>query len=132
MPLVYTYIQYNSALAYFFTNRKTVIFQVQLLYHDSSLGQAVNFVLKRLEILHIEPIGLNRPHDIDKYLSSFCQWQGRENPGTDQDTRHWDHALMLTGLDLYVVNKRGKVSSQVVGTKLIFVESISIEREKKH
>ncbi|XP_046752796.1 A disintegrin and metalloproteinase with thrombospondin motifs adt-1-like isoform X1 [Diprion similis] len=88
---------------------------VQLLYHDSSLGQIVNFVLKRLEILHVEPAGLNRPHDIDKYLSSFCQWQGRENPGTDQDTRHWDHALMLTGLDLYVVNKRGKVSSQVVG-----------------
>ncbi|XP_012252823.3 A disintegrin and metalloproteinase with thrombospondin motifs adt-1-like [Athalia rosae] len=88
---------------------------VQLLYHDPSLGQIINFVLKRLEILHAEPPGLNRPHDIDKYLSSFCQWQGRENPGTDKDTRHWDHALMLTGLDLYVVNKRGKVSSQVVG-----------------
>ncbi|XP_024935771.1 A disintegrin and metalloproteinase with thrombospondin motifs 16 isoform X2 [Cephus cinctus] len=94
---------------------RTDNFQVQLLYHDPSLGQIVNFVLKRLEILHADPIDLHRPHDIDKYLSSFCQWQGRENPGTDQDKNHWDHALMLTGLDLYVVNKRGKVSSQVVG-----------------
>lgn len=96
-------------------NHLSLKLQVQLLYHDPSLGQIVNFVLKRLEVLHEEPVGLNRPHDIDKYLSSFCQWQGRENPGTDHDTRHWDHALMLTGLDLYVVNKRGKVSSQVVG-----------------
>ncbi|XP_045777197.1 A disintegrin and metalloproteinase with thrombospondin motifs adt-1-like [Maniola jurtina] len=88
---------------------------VQLLYHDPSLGRPVNFILKRLEILHEDPSNLKRPHDIDRFLSNFCTWQRLENPPGDNDPLHWDHALILTGLDLYVVNKNGKVSSQVVG-----------------
>ncbi|XP_060805629.1 A disintegrin and metalloproteinase with thrombospondin motifs adt-2 [Amyelois transitella] len=88
---------------------------VQLLYHDHSLGRPVNFILKRLEILHEDPANLKRPHDIDRFLSNFCTWQRLENPPGDNDPLHWDHALILTGLDLYVVNKNGKVSSQVVG-----------------
>ncbi|KAI5640167.1 reprolysin family propeptide domain-containing protein [Phthorimaea operculella] len=87
---------------------------VQLLYHDPSLGRPVNFILKRLEILHEDPVNLKRPHDIDRFLSNFCTWQRLENPPGDNDPLHWDHALILTGLDLYVVNKNGKVSSQVV------------------
>ncbi|CAG2065852.1 unnamed protein product [Timema podura] len=79
--------------------------QVQLLYHDPSLGRQVNFVLKRVEILHADPT----------FLSSFCTWQHGEDPQGDSDPLHWDHALILTGLDLYVVSKNGKVSSQVVG-----------------
>lgn len=97
-------------------NRLFMAFQVQLLYHDPSLGRQVNFVLKRLEILHVDPPLLQRPHDIDRFLSSFCTWQRDENPPGDSDPLHWDHALILTGLDLYVVSKNGKVSSQVVGT----------------
>ncbi|XP_018335694.1 A disintegrin and metalloproteinase with thrombospondin motifs adt-1 [Agrilus planipennis] len=89
--------------------------QVQLLYHDPSLGHAVNFILKRLEILKEEPVNLTRPPDIDRFLSSFCNWQRTKNPGGDREPQHWDHALMLTGLDLYVKSKHGKVSSQVVG-----------------
>ncbi|XP_037873682.1 A disintegrin and metalloproteinase with thrombospondin motifs 16 [Bombyx mori] len=88
---------------------------VQLLYHDPSLGRPVNFILKRLEILHEDPANLKRPHDIDRFLSNFCTWQRLENPPGDNDPLHWDHALILTGLDLYVVNKNGKDSSQVVG-----------------
>ncbi|CAH1640105.1 unnamed protein product [Spodoptera littoralis] len=88
---------------------------VQLIYHDPSLGRPVNFILKRLEILHEDPANLKRPHDIDRFLSNFCTWQRLENPPGDNDPLHWDHALILTGLDLYVVNKNGKVSSQVVG-----------------
>ncbi|XP_068620634.1 A disintegrin and metalloproteinase with thrombospondin motifs 16-like [Battus philenor] len=88
---------------------------VQLIYHDPSLGKSVNFILKRLEILHEDPVNLKRPHDIDRFLSNFCTWQRLENPPGDNDPLHWDHALILTGLDLYVVNKNGKVSSQVVG-----------------
>nr|CAD7577312.1 unnamed protein product [Timema californicum] len=86
-----------------------------LLYHDPSLGRQVNFVLKRVEILHADPTSLQRPHDIDRFLSSFCTWQHGEDPPGDSDPLHWDHALILTGLDLYVVSKNGKVSSQVVG-----------------
>ncbi|KAB0803859.1 hypothetical protein PPYR_00829 [Photinus pyralis] len=88
---------------------------VQLLYHDPSLGRPVNFLLKRLEILKEEAPGLSRPPDIDRYLSSFCNWQRTKNPAGDREPQHWDHALILTGLDLYVRSKHGKISSQVVG-----------------
>ncbi|XP_067632659.1 uncharacterized protein stl [Eurosta solidaginis] len=88
---------------------------VQLLYHDRSLGRRINFVLKRLEILYVDPPNLRRSDDIDTYLSNFCEWQQRLNPPEDSDTMHYDHAVILTGLDLYVVDKGGKKISQVVG-----------------
>lgn len=76
--------------------------------------------MKRLEILHADPPGLVRSHDIDRFLGNFCSWQGTENPPGDNDPLHWDHALILTGLDLYVLSKNGKLSSQVVG-KIILI-----------
>ncbi|KAL1512738.1 hypothetical protein ABEB36_002278 [Hypothenemus hampei] len=88
---------------------------VQLLYHDPSLGRPVNFVLKRLEIMKDEVVGLSRPPDIDRFLSNFCNWQRTKNPVGDREPWHWDHALILTGLDLYVRGKHGKISNQVVG-----------------
>lgn len=88
---------------------------VQLLYHHPSLGHEINFVLKRLEILHNDPKGLQRSSDIDVFLNSFCLWQKKFNPVSDADPVHYDHAVILTGLDLYVVGKNGKISSQVVG-----------------
>lgn len=88
---------------------------VQLLYHDPSLGRPVNFVLKRLEILKEDVAGLVRPPDIDRFLSNFCNWQRTKNPSGDSQPLHWDHALILTGLDLYVRGKHGKISNQVVG-----------------
>jgi len=92
---------------------------VQLLYSDPSLGRQVLFALKRLEVLHADPAGLRRSHDIDRFLSSFCAWQAAVNPvaaaGEVRHPLHWDHALILTGRDLYVVGKGGKISSQVVG-----------------
>jgi thrombospondin motif-containing protein 18 len=75
----------------------------------------VDFVLKRLEVLESDPPGLLRPYDIDRFLTNFCKWQKTENPPSDSDPLHWDHALILTGLDLYVVHQSGKISNQVVG-----------------
>ncbi|XP_071514817.1 A disintegrin and metalloproteinase with thrombospondin motifs adt-1-like isoform X2 [Panulirus ornatus] len=88
---------------------------VQLLYNDESLGHRVKFVLKRLEILYSDPRGLHRPYDIDDFLTNFCTWQRQENPQEDTDPLHWDHALILTGLDVYTITTSGRVNSQVVG-----------------
>lgn len=88
---------------------------VQLLYHHPSLGHKINFVLKRLEILYTDPKDLRRSSDIDIFLNNFCSWQKNLNPPSDENTVHYDHAVILTGLDLYVVSKTGKISSQVVG-----------------
>uniref|UniRef100_A0A8D8WU53 A disintegrin and metalloproteinase with thrombospondin motifs 18 n=2 Tax=Cacopsylla melanoneura TaxID=428564 RepID=A0A8D8WU53_9HEMI len=93
----------------------TMVNAVQLLYHDPSLGWKVNFILKRLEILHSDPMGLTRSQNIDTFLSNFCTWQRTQNPDKDEQPLHWDHALILTGLDLYVISKTGKLSNQVVG-----------------
>jgi len=87
---------------------------VQILYQDPSLGIRVDFVLKRLEILHTEPEGLKRPNDIDRFLNSFCTWQEGQQP-KGRSHLSWDHALMLTGLDLYAISKNGRISNQVVG-----------------
>uniref|UniRef100_A0A1B0D867 Uncharacterized protein n=1 Tax=Phlebotomus papatasi TaxID=29031 RepID=A0A1B0D867_PHLPP len=81
---------------------------VQLLYHHPSLGYQINFVLKRLEILHNDPKDLHRSSDIDIFLNSFCMWQRKLNPALDTDVMHFDHAVILTGLDLYVVGKNGR------------------------
>lgn len=70
---------------------------VQLLYHHPSLGREINFVLKRLEILHKDPKDLRRSSDIDVFLNSFCMWQRKFNPFSDQDAMHFDHAVILTG-----------------------------------
>ena len=48
------------------------------------------------------------------FLSLF-QWQASENLASDSDPLHWDHALILTGLDLHVLDTERKISSQVVG-----------------
>ncbi|XP_052873541.1 A disintegrin and metalloproteinase with thrombospondin motifs adt-1 [Anopheles cruzii] len=93
----------------------TMINGVQILYNHPSLGHTINFILKRLEILHNDPTDLRRSIDIDIYLNSFCGWQRKLNPVSDADPVHFDHAIILTGLDLFVVNKNGKSSNQVVG-----------------
>lgn len=104
-----------------------------MLYHDPSLGRQINFVLKRLEILHSDPEGLSRSNDIDRFLSDFCKWQQTENPPLDSDPLHWDHAVILTGLDLYVTGKNGKISNQVVGECTVrrYAETISHEQTRR-
>lgn len=88
---------------------------MQLLYNDDSLGHKVKFVLKRLEILYQDPAELQRSHDIDHFLTNFCTWQREQNPAQDTDPLHWDHALILTGLDVFTITDKGRVNSQVVG-----------------
>ena len=88
---------------------------VQLLYSDPTLGAKVEFLIKRLEILQTDPRDLARSYNIDRYLASFCEWQRGENAVSDSDPLHWDHAVILTGLDVHVVDRDKKISAQVVG-----------------
>lgn len=74
---------------------------VQLLYHHPSLGHQINFILKRLEILHNDPKELRRSSDIDIFLNSFCMWQRKFNPIADDNIFHFDHAVILTGMTFF-------------------------------
>ena len=42
------------------------------------------------------------------------QWQTQENSVQDQSLR-WDHAILLTGLDLQSKSQDGKVTNNVIG-----------------
>jgi hypothetical protein len=39
--------------------------------------------------------------EVDQLLENFCDYQNSLNPQSDDDPRHWDHALLFTGYDLY-------------------------------
>lgn len=69
-------------------------------------------ILVRLEVFKSRIRSIDKAGgDIERYLDSFCGWQKNENPGANnpinadrQDPDHWDHGLLLTGLDLYDQN----------------------------
>ncbi len=59
-------------------------------------------ILVRLEIFKSAISGIDKAKgDIEHYLDSFCGWQKEENPQDDSADDHWDHAMLLTGLDLF-------------------------------
>ncbi|XP_042207352.1 uncharacterized protein LOC121856100 isoform X2 [Homarus americanus] len=80
----------------------TLINAVQGIYHQEELqGFILDISIVRLDI-HTSNKGPNNGGgDIGAYLTSFCEWQKVQNPAMDSDPQHWDHAIMLSGLDLH-------------------------------
>jgi hypothetical protein len=82
---------------------------VQIMYRSGRLANKLKLVLVRLDIMQAADASLDKHGgDIEKYLEAFCQWQKGKNPGGGQggsadqtNGAHWDHALLLTGLNLY-------------------------------
>ncbi|KAK7072980.1 Adt-1p [Halocaridina rubra] len=76
----------------------TLVNAVHRLYSDSSLGETVRMLVKKIEVLPS-----NEPNsakgNIYKYLKNFCYWQEKRNP--EGKAGHWDHALLLSGIDLW-------------------------------
>ena len=80
---------------------------VQIIYQSSKLTNKLKLVLLRLDIMQTPDPSLNtNSGEIEKYLEAFCGWQQGKNPGDsingdiDNDD-HWDHALLLTGYNLF-------------------------------
>lgn len=75
---------------------------VQALYLHPSLGVRLDIRLVRLEILKIRDRVLQLG-DGERYevLEQFCRYSSIRNPKGDEDPRHWDLGLLLTGLNLY-------------------------------
>ncbi|ROT67686.1 hypothetical protein C7M84_014217 [Penaeus vannamei] len=79
---------------------------VHLLYNAPTLELHFTITLVRLEIIKSASKGPSKSGgDIQRYLSNFCYWQRnlnrRTNPLGDHSPEFWDHALMLSGLDLW-------------------------------
>lgn len=74
-----------------------------------------------MEIFKNENIDINKQGgDIEGYLEEFCRWQARQNPKISSNPDHWDHGLLLTGVNLYDGIEK---YSSVIGNKTsIFLE----------
>ncbi|KAI1280547.1 A disintegrin and metalloproteinase with thrombospondin motifs 6 [Halotydeus destructor] len=87
--------------------------EVQLIYQYKSMSTPVKIVIVKYEVLQ-DQNGLNDAGgDIDKYLDNFCSWQARKLRTLEQSSK-WDHALLLSGLDLYK-DTSGKRNKKVLG-----------------
>ncbi|XP_074594116.1 ADAMTS metallopeptidase stall [Brevipalpus obovatus] len=88
--------------------------EVQLIYEYSSMRTRIRIIVVKYEVL----TQLNGPNtaegDIDQYLDNFCAWQARRYRQENWNSR-WDHALMLTGLDLFKDMGNKKRNKKVLG-----------------
>nr|CAB3220001.1 A disintegrin and metalloproteinase with thrombospondin motifs 6 [Phallusia mammillata] len=83
----------------------TIMNIVSNLYHDSSIGNAVNIVVTRVVLLTEDQPGLEINHHADQSLNSFCRWQSdinvNESTGSsDFGLAHHDNAILITGYDI--------------------------------
>ncbi|KAK4293714.1 hypothetical protein Pmani_033612 [Petrolisthes manimaculis] len=79
----------------------TIMNGVHMLYNAPSLDLHFTITLVRVDIVKNSTRGPSKADgDIQRYLTSFCVWQQDLNKKT-QIGETWDHALMLSGLNLY-------------------------------
>ncbi|XP_062590680.1 A disintegrin and metalloproteinase with thrombospondin motifs 7-like [Saccostrea cucullata] len=74
----------------------TIMNMVSQLFHDASLGNAVNIVVVRIILLEDQQEGLIITHHADKSLRSFCKWQTKINMKEEDHPNHHDVAILLT------------------------------------
>ncbi|XP_066968413.1 LOW QUALITY PROTEIN: uncharacterized protein [Macrobrachium rosenbergii] len=81
----------------------TLINAIQGIYHQEELqGYVLDLLIVKLDIQTSAIQGPSKSGgDIGAYLSSFCDWQKQRNPEGEEAPEHWDHAIMLSGLDLH-------------------------------
>ncbi|GAB6031681.1 hypothetical protein CHUAL_014249 [Chamberlinius hualienensis] len=76
---------------------------VQTVFDDTSLPIRFKFVIVMLEVIEDTQ---NAPYpaegNINSYLTNFCIWQNTKKMDMSRDGLNtWDHAILLTGIDLY-------------------------------
>ncbi|KAL6468877.1 hypothetical protein MHYP_G00224010 [Metynnis hypsauchen] len=70
------------------------------LFHDASIGNAINIVVVRLILLEKDEEDLKITHHADNSLNSFCKWQKHLNMKGDDHPVHHDVAVLLTRKDI--------------------------------
>ncbi|XP_070542487.1 LOW QUALITY PROTEIN: A disintegrin and metalloproteinase with thrombospondin motifs 7-like [Ptychodera flava] len=78
----------------------TIMNMVSGLYHDASLGNAVNVAMVRLMMMEDDEKDLEITHHADSTLKSFCRWQNMINPTDESHPNHHDVAILLTRVNL--------------------------------
>ncbi|KAL3244077.1 hypothetical protein MRX96_047329 [Rhipicephalus microplus] len=90
----------------------TVLNMVSTLFHDASIGNAINVVLVRMILLEPEatqeePLPTSEELDqlrvdesADGTLKSFCRWQRFVNPSDESHPNHHDLAILVTRFNM--------------------------------
>ncbi|KRY71449.1 A disintegrin and metalloproteinase with thrombospondin motifs 16 [Trichinella pseudospiralis] len=78
---------------------------INALFQHPSLHPSIYFKIKKFHVFKNTPPELaDTVHgngEATLLLNAFCQYQNSINPASDTDPRHWDHALLFSGYDLY-------------------------------
>ncbi|GMT04578.1 hypothetical protein PENTCL1PPCAC_26752, partial [Pristionchus entomophagus] len=78
---------------------------IDILYGQRVINPSVNIKIVRYEVIKTPPATLTKAEhkygDVDRLLDAFCDYQAKLNPQGDEDPKHWDHALLFSGYDLY-------------------------------
>ncbi|XP_023210994.1 A disintegrin and metalloproteinase with thrombospondin motifs 6-like isoform X2 [Centruroides sculpturatus] len=90
----------------------TMMNAVQILFRQPSLGHMPEIKLVELNILKTQPEDLESSENIDTYLTNFCIWQLKKRK---KSRVWWDHALLLSGINMYVIDELGRRKKHVVG-----------------
>lgn len=78
----------------------TIMNMVATLFHEASIGNAINLVIVRLVLLEEQQEELKLTHHADKSLRSFCKWQKHMNFKDDDHPNHHDIAILLTRINI--------------------------------
>ncbi|KAM7285749.1 hypothetical protein ISCGN_032634 [Ixodes scapularis] len=90
----------------------TVLNMVSTLFHDASIGNAINVVLVRMILLEPEAAQegqvppaedldqLQVDESADGTLKSFCRWQRFVNPSDESHPNHHDLAILVTRFNM--------------------------------
>ncbi|XP_064479441.1 A disintegrin and metalloproteinase with thrombospondin motifs 16-like isoform X2 [Ornithodoros turicata] len=93
----------------------TILNAVQMLFKHDSLGRNIDITVVELEILKLQPKDLVPSENIDTYLTNFCVWQHHRRKSSILGSSRWDHALLLSGINMFVVDEKGMRKRHVVG-----------------
>lgn len=81
------------------TRLLAVLGQVQLVLAYRSLERPMKLDVVRVQLLDTKSAPSTANRDIDRYLDNFCTWQCTMRQRLARGSG-WDHALLLSGLDL--------------------------------
>ncbi|XP_075731284.1 A disintegrin and metalloproteinase with thrombospondin motifs adt-2 isoform X2 [Rhipicephalus microplus] len=90
--------------------------QVQLILEYRSLGTPIKLNIVHLEVLNAGNGPATAGGEVGNYLDNFCTWQCRMNQQrAARGSGRWDHAILLSGLNLRSGNNDNVVGLAFVG-----------------
>lgn len=97
----------------------TIMNQVKYMFSYKSLMESIDIKLVLIESFKdserrnlMSYLPNPEQGDIDLYLANFCQWQkDRLDRAIAREALWWDHAILLSGLDLYKAPQSGSINN---------------------